>query len=130
MALLKLLFFSTMYNILDYQNFIILILFSLIILISNKTKLEFNPNNFDPFMVFVNIINIISKLITLQINIIIMNMNKTYFGSYIIRAYNYLNSYYINIRSYPFKLLFGINNINIKPKLKDKKDINSFLDSL
>ena len=128
MELLKLLFFSTMYNILDYQNFIILILSSFIILISNKTKLEFNPNNFDPYIVFINIINIISKLITLQKNIFIMNMNKIYFGSKIIKGYDYLNSYYLYIRSYPIRLLFGVNKTKLK--LKDNVEINNFLDSL
>ena len=92
MELLKLLFFSTSYYFLGYQNFIILLLSTLIIKISASTKIEFNPNNFDPFMVFVNIINIISKLVMLQLNISVTNMNNTYFGSKIIKGYNYLNS--------------------------------------
>jgi hypothetical protein len=126
MELLKLLFFSTSYYFLGYQNFIILILSTLIIKISNNTKLEFNPNNFDPFMVCINIINIISKLVTLQLNVSIANINKNYYGSKIIKGYNYLNSHYINIRSYPFRLLFG----TLKPQLNDKKTIDNFLDSL
>jgi hypothetical protein len=128
MELLKLLFFSTSYYFLGYHNFIILILSSLIIKISASTKVEFNVNNIDPVMFCINIINIMTKLITLQLNVSVKNMDNTYVGSKIIKGYNYLNSKYINLRSYPLRLLFGPNTV--KPQLNNKIEINNFLDSL
>jgi len=128
MELLKLLFFSTSYYFLGYHNFIILILSSLIIKISASTKVEFNVNNIDPVMFCINIINIMTKLITLQLNVSVKNMDNTYVGSKIIKGYNYLNSKYINLRSYPLRLLFGPNTV--KQQLNNKIEINNFLDSL
>jgi hypothetical protein len=130
MELLKLLFFSTSYYFLGYHNFIILLLSTLIIKISASTKIDFNVNNFDPVMFCINIINIITKLVRLQLNISVTNMNNTYFGSKIIKGYNYLNSQYINIRSYPFRLLFNSGTNTVKPQLNNTNEINNFLDSL
>ena len=125
MELLKLLFFSSAYAILSYENFIILLLSTLIIRISSCVKIEFNVNNMDPILFIVNIINIIYKLISLQLNYIYMKINNNYIGSQIIKGYNYINLCYHNIRGYIFRLIFSSSN-----KLSNKKEINTFLDSL
>ena len=125
MELLKLLLFSSAYTLLSYENFIILLLSTLVIRISSCVKIEFNVNNMDPRLFIVNIINIICKLISLQLNYIYMKINNNYIGSLIIKGYNHINLCYYNIRIYIFKLLCSSNN-----KLTNKKDINTFLDSL
>jgi hypothetical protein len=134
--LLKLIIFSNAYFYLSEYNFIIFILINLIVRISNHVHLEFNPTNFDPFVLLFNIIFLLSKVFILQLNIMIGSVNKTYIGNYVMYVYNYFEGKYISIKSY-FKskitgIIFGkeiVKNSNIR-KLNNQSDINNFLNNL
>ena len=134
--LLKLIIFSNAFCYLSEYNFIIFILINLIVKISNNVHLEFNPTNFDPFVLLFNIIFLLSKVFILQLNVMIGVINRTYIGKHIMCIYNYFEVIYISIKSY-FKskisrMIFGkeiVKNSNIR-KLNNQSDINNFLDNL
>ena len=130
MELLKLILFGTAYSYLSSSYFIIFILINLIVKIAMNSKIEYNINKLDPIMFIINIFAIIGKLILLQLNMLILQFNKTTIGKY----YNYCDTKYIELRNYimlyPVNLLMKQEfNIN-KNKNMNKTNIAEFLDEL
>ena len=151
MELLKHLFFILSYSYLSTSNFFNLILSLLIIKICSSSKIQMSVTQLDIIPFFINFINLISNLVSIQCSLIISKLQKTYFGNTIISSYNYINNIYINFKatiiSYPFKLImnkiigFELNNFQEMPqgmhrgmpainKFKTNDDVSKFLNSL
>ena len=155
MELLKHLFFILSYSYLSTSNFFNLILSLLIIKICSSSKTQMSVTQLDIMPFFINFINMISNLVSIQCSLIIYNLQKTYFGNMIINGYNYINNIYMgfkaNIISYPLKLIMNkiigqeISNFQGMPrgmlpgmpsgvpsinKLKTNDDVSKFLNSL
>ena len=150
MELLKHLFFILSYSYLSTSNFFNLILSLFIIKICSSSKAQMSVTQMDMVPFFINFINLISNLVSLQCSLIISKLQKTYFGNTIISGYNYINNIYINLKatiiSYPFKLIMNkIIGEDISKfqemhrmlpttpainKLKTNDDVSKFLNSL